>query len=635
MEMPNGSNGSPNAEARSAVGSKFEPQKPAFSLNLPGELWQSMLESHCTFGPEAFLRVMHNLIKNPNIMSSHLFRADIFYDSSNDHTIITKPDTGDFSGFTKHLKKDCRPIYMPIPGYEWQMTYVRQLVPRNRQLDKDLVQSCHFFSSQDGVTIRNLILYVPHITNPDEMPWYHPRVQQVAFLHEWHGSPSDDEVKRAFASSVSVHFCLFPDTPSDNRLERTALQLLHKIHKHGQGEQAGYIKRVHHDQIVPQQKFQNTYARLKAKYAKVLIENWVEATDPGKHVFEDLGIAAFLIELWGEMYDCAQKIPSPEEADAQQNGVKRTFPGFVDIGCGNGLLVSLLIQEGYSGWGFDARRRKTWQTFPSHVQEKVKEMVLVPDVLNVRKGGTLSEDDHTVLHDRAFHNGLFKPGTFIVSNHADELTPWTPLIAHLNDSPFIAIPCCSHNLAGARWRAPPSKSAPSQVSANTHKSAFPPSTTHADENPSKSQAAETGSLKKPAAAKNVPSAYASLCDYVSDLAQEVGFVAEKEMLRIPSTRNACILGRRRRASAEPVSMSPEGGHIDDLSVDVKPGEQHLALLAPSVTLEDSLASDGIHEQRRKQLHKILKRELNLPVEVVCEDWIKRAEQIAGKKGDGH
>ena len=47
----------------------------------------------------------------------------------------------------------------------------------------------------------------------------------------------------------------------------------------------------------------------------------------------------------------------------------------------------------------------------------------------------------------------------------------------------------------------------------------------------------------PAIRAKQPSAYSSLCDWVSHLSIEVGYVVEREMLRIPSTRNVGIIGR--------------------------------------------------------------------------------------------
>ncbi|KAG9845053.1 DUF1613-domain-containing protein, partial [Aureobasidium melanogenum] len=588
------------AEQAADSPSAFSPRAPSQRLFDPDVVegqWQPMLESACTFEPEMFLKVMHNLIKNPNIMSTHLFRADIMYDSDGDHTIIEGPSTIQFSDFTKHLKQEYRPRYTELPGYKWERTYVRQLVPRNRQLDRDLPQTCHFYTCQDKNFTRNLILYIPHVEKSEDMPWYHPRVRAVAFSHDWAAASR--------TGAVAVHYSLFPDVPLDSRLERTALQLLTKIHKHSKGQQAGYQKRVHHDQVVPQKTFQETYARLKSTYAKSLIEGWAEVTDPAKHVFEDLGIASFLIELWKVMYDCdTTTFSNGHTPQPAENGRKPPFPGFVDIGCGNGLLVNILTKEGFPGWGFDARHRKSWETFAPEVQKRLAEGILVPQVLNPQDSTETDEkmanllqkmEAVDLLREQDFHNGLFREGTFIVSNHADELTPWTPLLAYLNSSPFIAIPCCSHNLAGARWRAPISKAAKEKAAAQRRQetSANEIDTSTKDQL-RENQAAETGSLKKPAGTKNVQSAYASLCDYVSGLADDVGFVVETEILRIPSTRNTCILGRQTKA----------------------------------------LQNDG-EISKEEHVRQIIARELSAPIEDIHTEFLRCAQKLVGKKGESH
>ncbi|KAF2083712.1 DUF1613-domain-containing protein, partial [Saccharata proteae CBS 121410] len=428
--------------------------------------WTSMLTSPCAFEPEYFQRVMLNLILRPDIASTYIFRAEIFYDSFNDPA----------GTFLQHVKAEYRPLSCETPaGYALQQTIVRRMVPRNPQRDDALVQTCHIYKKSKGASEeateeeKNLVIYLPHANSAEAIPFYHPTVHALAFLHTWSPSTPDPQ------STLSIHYSLFPGHPLTPRLTRTALSLLTLINKHSLGQKAGYTKRVHHDLLVHQAAFQDTYTRLKTKYARRLIEGWVEQTPPGKHVFEDLGIAAFLIELWRGMYGEG----------------KRPFPGFVDIGCGNGVLVYVLLEEGYEGWGFDARRRKTWDTFPPHVQQRLQERVLVPEVLR----GGLDTSSPTI------HNGIFPPSTFIISNHADELTPWTPLLASLSCSPFIAIPCCSHNFTGAKFRAPIQRR------------------------------------------NKQPSAYATLCDWVSRIAEDVGYTPEKEMLRIPSTRNVGIVGR--------------------------------------------------------------------------------------------
>lgn len=63
-----------------------------------------------------------------------------------------------------------------------------------------------------------------------------------------------------------------------------------------------------------------------------------------------------------------------------EKGKGRGAPGgFVDVGCGNGLLVYILIQEGYSGYGIDLRKRKSWPTYPSNTD--LREQSLDPTAL--------------------------------------------------------------------------------------------------------------------------------------------------------------------------------------------------------------------------------------------------------------
>ncbi|GMF07695.1 unnamed protein product [Ambrosiozyma monospora] len=97
------------------------------------------------------------------------------------------------------------------------------------------------------------------------------------------------------------------------------------------GVMNGYQKRVNHDLVVSKVAFQDRYIKLKQKYAKSLVDNWSESTDPRKHVFEDIAIAAFLIEFWNKIYEDKQQFE------------------FRDLGCGNGLLCYILIMEGYRG----------------------------------------------------------------------------------------------------------------------------------------------------------------------------------------------------------------------------------------------------------------------------------------------
>ncbi|RFU71994.1 trna uracil-o2--methyltransferase [Trichoderma arundinaceum] len=540
---------------------KFQPQEiplgsPPFFEDAANRTWTPLYSHGCTFGPDIFAEKMMNLIKNPNLNSSWLFRADILYDEAaktgngegggagaGAHVV-----TSQASGHPHRDDAEVSPIAVEIRGMTLERTLVRRLIPRNERRDTPLEQTCAFYttarhdSNSAASLLSTLVIYMPHSPSADGLPFYHPKVRGIAHLHQWEDQASASSAGRG---TISVHFLPYPEHPlTDARLQRTAYHLLEILDKHGHGAAEGYVKRVNHDVVIPQDRFQNRYALLKSKYARQLVDSWAEKTDPSKHVFEDLGIAAFLMELWGDMYP-------------KDGGV--AFPGFVDIGCGNGLLVYLLTQEGYSGWGFDARERKSWAQYrtrgqPSPSGSSLEERLLLPAMVsggrgqantdcsadantNANANATASVSAELCDGDSVVHDGVFAAGTFIISNHADELTPWTPILAASSGCPFIMIPCCSHNLTGDKFRAPP-----------------------------------------PRDRSKAKSTYASLVDWVSRIADDCGWEVETEMLRIPSTRNTCLLGRKRTrdvGEAEVEALVDKyggtGGYYENVAKLVKSG----------------------------------------------------------------
>lgn len=450
-----------------------------------GQFWQPLFEVPVTFPRIYFDVAMGNVIRNPNVNSTVLMRADIYQEMVNDTIHYSKPRNVETSdNWLTHNLSDTEPKLYTIPGYHVSSYVVRRNVPRNPSRDSVTNQTCALYT--DLTDSDRVVVYVPHLLTPDACPFYLPQARAVALLyHVDHRG-----------ATCSVHYMLYENSPpllardSNDRLIRIGLHLLNTCVKHSMGSQSGYRKRVSHDQVVDRIAFQDKYIDLKHKYSASLMANWVEKTDPTKHVFEDLGIAAFLIQLWESMY----KSPSDFE--------------FVDMGCGNGLLVHILVSEGYRGRGIDARKRKSWATYPENVQKCLHEQLVVPAVLKKDLPEFDTQDPYLHFVEGDAEN------TFYIGNHSDELTLWLPLL----NRPFIAIPCCSHNLSGSKQRFV---------------------------TPGQTQISE----------------YAALVDKVAQLSEKAGWKVEQEMLRIPSTRNAAIIGRKKVGHQADIAkiVADEGG----------------------------------------------------------------------------
>ncbi|KJK68348.1 putative AdoMet-dependent methyltransferase [Aspergillus parasiticus SU-1] len=536
----------------------------------PTEQWvtsKDLLEDRLPFIPEVMKDLTVFLLGNININSTHLFRADILYDSQG---VLSTPQqkelsfaqTGNTSVETTADAEDrVEPIVATeVAGFNLTRTVVRRLIPRNPKLDRPLEQTCHFYeadiapgsegATQESRLRRFLAVYTPHVASKEEIPFYHPLLRSLAYLYDFTDDATEATEAGSGSGTLSLHFLPYPEEALPTRLERTLHALLNtqirlarntRLSETTEGGNYNPSK----DNVIPQHLVQNTYSRLKFKYGKDLCRDWVEDTEPTKHVFEDLAITAFLIELWRSMYGA---VPGEERNEDEPEKYDPNFPGFVDVACGNGVLVYVLLMEGYWGWGFDARRRKTWKILPEFVQARLKEEIYIPKPFTdamVGRGGVPDLGVET-------HSGLFEKDTFIISNHADELTVWTPLMATLacpeSPLPFIAIPCCSHALSGAKYRYPPPKASKPDSDKND-------SSQHGDVD---SEQPATGDLKALRKAKQeaqtdvgfYKSMYGSLTMKAISIAEEIGYDVEKTLLRIPSTRNMGVIGGRKRVTKE-------------------------------------------------------------------------------------
>lgn len=626
-------------------------------LEIGSEEWVTspdLVQDNLPFTPDIMYKVTTFLLANPNMNSSHLFRADILFDSLG---VLKTPQEKErsFLGTEKEDGSGEIERVDPVPakdvsGFELKRTVVRRFIPRNPNLDRPLEQTCHFYEATSASTTsarvnekaeqpapdssleRFLVLYTPHVSEKEELPWYHPLLRSLAFLYDFRRdsavSTSAEEEKQQGSGTLSLHFLPFPsEEPIPTRLERTLQALLTTQVRLARGtrpstDPEGSNHNPSKDNIIPQHLIQNTYSRLKLKYASDLCRDWVEDTEPSKHVFEDLAITAFLIELWRDMYGVVPADEKTSEDDNEDKKTVREFPGFVDVACGNGVLVYVLLMEGYRGWGFDARRRKSWSIFPQWVQERLKESIYIPKPF--ADAATASGTEEILLDVGVeTHTGMFDKDTFIISNHADELTVWTPLMAALANPesplPFLAIPCCSHSLSGARYRYPPPKSTIKKAETGDHDEAADKSQ-HEDSGVEQNPQPASGDLKALRASKMQShtdpgwskSMYGSLTAKTMSIAEEVGYEVEKTLIRIPSTRNMGLIGGRRRTKEV---WNPVGG--------AQQCQDSEKVLDPESLLETVMV--------------VVKRECAREggIELAARIWIERAKGLHKGQGKGN
>ncbi|KAJ1854114.1 tRNA(Ser) Um(44) 2'-O-methyltransferase, partial [Coemansia sp. RSA 2703] len=285
----------------------------------------------------------------------------------------------------------------------------RVLVPKRKNKDPTIREHVDIVRTKNGIFAR----FIPQPAETMEIPFYYPRVHEFAFGYIESGSMDSDDKNHHESSCKLIIVARELDTGSTTVTSKQCMiwkDLIKRLYKWTATERFGYQKRVLHDVIVGYDAYTAKYQELKAKYALHWVENWPEQTDPRKFVYEDIAIASWIICLWQQKQDPQKQRPT-----------------FVDLGCGNGLLVHLLNSEGFSGYGIDQCSRKVWNNFGEDTDLRAQ---------------TLIPYEFTVDVD------------WIIGNHADELVPWIPVIATRSSSAsrpgFIVIPCCPHDLSGSK-----------------------------------------------------------------------------------------------------------------------------------------------------------------------------------------
>lgn len=134
----------------------------------------------------------------------------------------------------------------------------------------------------------------------------------------------------------------------------------------------------------------------------------------------------------------------------------------------------------------------------------------------------IQAQDPTATARTPVPSGYLGPGTFLIGNHADELTPWIPLIATLERaSGYLSIPCCAWSFDARFVRA-------SAVDARMDLA-------------SDDEEAFLARLNLEGEGGH-QSRYAVYRIWLARLSAWMGWRVECDTLRIPSTRNWAIVG---------------------------------------------------------------------------------------------
>jgi len=308
------------------------------------------------------------------------------YCSNETLPISTKPEKASATGYDEGLSV---PWWRLLEDECQGLVIIRKTMPRNLKQFAPLLEVVIVDMSSATVS------YIGEA--PHDGPSIHPRVS-YSLCH------SEENVRLSIILELSKE----EQEIEDPNIEWLRKHVLPKVCKWAADvSDDGVVNDRGSLCLINVQEYTQLYQQLKIKYGQPLVKMWPEGTDPLKFVYEDVGIATYLILLWRQ--------------ERVKTGITE-YQSFVDLGCGNGLLVYILSSEGHPGLGIDLKKRKIWDMFPSHVKLQV---------------GIIEPSDQS----------LFPDYNWLIGNHSDELTPWLPVIAAKSsaNTRFFVLPCCPHD----------------------------------------------------------------------------------------------------------------------------------------------------------------------------------------------
>ncbi|XP_003744837.2 probable tRNA (uracil-O(2)-)-methyltransferase [Galendromus occidentalis] len=325
---------------------------------------------------ERFIDACWILIKKPHILNHRLFGSSIV------SCVSSK------SGLPVGLERSTR-------ERKPDLTIVRRLIPRNREKYSPVLERC--ILSERSLRIETAESEVASSSPPEGAGGSSAKPIPVV-------EASVIEIRLGVAETVVILGSGgVPRSFTEALLRRLAKWMGPKSEIHASSQiQLDSLS------LIDPEVYNLTYSRLK-KEAASIVAIWPERTNPEKFVHEDVAIASYLISLWDPL--------------CQGRKVK-----FVDVGCGNGLLVYILLKEGHEGFGVDVRRRELWKLCPDNLFE-----------------GAVSPETR------------YSDVDWWIGNHSDELTPWIPFLATMSNpnAKVFLIPCCPFGLHGKYQRKNP------------------------------------------------------------------------------------------------------------------------------------------------------------------------------------
>jgi len=288
-----------------------------FEESISSQSWIPIVQCAAPFPADSFATAALSLIRQPEQNSTLILRADI-------HSDVAYEPGDDVPDECPRLHRDtalevCRVIR-------------RTLVPRRPGRDGGVEQLCTFYSSGLHDADPSCLIITP-LTDNAELPYYHPAVHHLAIRF-------NDASLRVEAVPLPS---AFPIT-LESRLYRTSTSLLDNVHRYCWGTITSWEKRVNHDILVARDAFQDLYLVMRQRH-QTLVGEWLEETDPQKHVFEELAIACYLMLLWKN--DSVYSPPNPG-SESQPNEPWRLWarpPAFLDLGYVLRLCVRVDLDE--------------------------------------------------------------------------------------------------------------------------------------------------------------------------------------------------------------------------------------------------------------------------------------------------